>query len=78
MRPKWMAAALAATAFMLTTGAAVPAGSTAPFEVRLVTMNGRQGLAYYSLPARSFRFITDDSTPDERFAGTFQAGEKRP
>jgi len=51
-------AATTLAALAATIGTAVPAGSPDPFQVRLVTMDGAEGMAYYSHVSRSYRFIS--------------------
>lgn len=47
-------------------GYASPAGVPEPFRVRMVTMNGASGPAYYSSVAGTFRFIQE--TPGSQMA----------
>ncbi len=42
-----------AAAILGTAGTAIPAGAPEPFQVRIVTMNGTSGPAYYSHATRS-------------------------
>jgi len=46
-----------ALGLLLTALGAGPAGTPEPFRVRLVTMEGRSGAAYYSSAARTYRFV---------------------
>ncbi len=57
MKHKLTGAAALAVALLGTVGTAVPAGAPEPFRVRVVTMNGTSGPAYYSHATRSYRFV---------------------
>ena len=57
MKRKLTGAAALAVALLATAGTAIPAGAPEPFRVRVVTMNGTSGPAYYSHATRSYRFV---------------------
>ncbi len=57
MKRKLTGVAALAVAVLGTMGTAIPAGAPEPFRVRVVTMNGASGPAYYSHAERSYRFV---------------------
>lgn len=57
MKRKLTGGTALAVALLGTVGTAIPAGAPEPFQVRVVTMNGTSGPAYYSHATRSYRFV---------------------